>query len=222
MYEVNTFNLEKYLDVPTTDDFYFEGINKELPIGTSNGLAFINDGSGSVLKIQFVKNNFGKKEGTLTFTGMLGDVMKESVEVVKMATYNFLEEWNVLNKESFDKIGLHLHIPQGAIPKDGPSAGVALFCALVSSITQKPLRSNLAMTGEISTLGEVIAIGGVREKLTACKNYKITNVILPYSNEKSFNKLPAEFKSGFTIYFVKHIEEVHWIAFTNEDISDIK
>lgn len=91
-YEVNTHNLEKYLDVPTTDDFYYLGINKKLPVGTSNGLAFVNDGSGSVLKIQFVKNIFGKKEGNLTFTGMLGDVMKESVEVVKMATFNFLEQ----------------------------------------------------------------------------------------------------------------------------------
>lgn len=98
-YEVNTFNLEKYLDVPTTDDFYYEGINKQLPIGTSNGLAFINDGSGSVLKIQFVRNTFGKKEGTLTFTGMLGDVMKESVEVVKMATFNFLDNKGIMNKE---------------------------------------------------------------------------------------------------------------------------
>ena len=83
VYEINTFNLEKYLDIPTTDDHYFKGINQQLPIGTSNGLAFINDGSGSVLKIQFVNNIFGKKEGTLTFTGMLGDVMKESVEVVQ-------------------------------------------------------------------------------------------------------------------------------------------
>ena len=111
MYEINTFNIEKYLDIPTTDDHYFKGINEQLPIGTSNGLAFVNDGSGSVLKIQFVNNNFGKKEGTLTFTGMLGDVMKESVEVVKMATFNFLERRSVLNKETFDKIGLHLHIP---------------------------------------------------------------------------------------------------------------
>jgi len=222
VYEINTFNLEKYLDIPTTDDHYYKGINEELPIGTSNGLAFVNDGSGSVLKIQFVKNNFGKKEGTLTFTGMLGDVMKESVEVVKMATFNLLEKWEILNKETFDKIGLHLHIPQGAIPKDGPSAGVALFCALTSSIIQKPVKKNLAMTGEISTLGEVIAIGGVWEKLTACKNYRITNVILPYSNEKNFNKLPDEFKSGFTIYYVKTIEDVYKIAFTDDDLSDIK
>ena len=78
------------------------------------------------------------------------------------------------------------------------------------------------MTGEISTLGEVIAIGGVWEKLTACKNHWITNVILPYSNEKNFNKLPDEFKSGFTVYFVKTIDEVYRIAFTNDDLSDIK
>jgi len=78
------------------------------------------------------------------------------------------------------------------------------------------------MTGEISTLGEVIAIGGVWEKLTACKNYRITNVILPYSNEKNFNKLPDEFKSGFTVYFVKTIDEVYRIAFTDDDVSDIK
>ena len=78
------------------------------------------------------------------------------------------------------------------------------------------------MTGEISTLGEVIAIGGVREKLTACKNYRITNVILPYSNEKNFNKLPEEFKSGFTVYFVKNISDVYRIAFTEDDLSDIK
>lgn len=90
-YEVNTHNIEKYLDVPTTDDFYYLNINKQLPIGTSNGLAYINDGSGSVLKIQFVRNTFGKKEGSIGFTGMLGDVMKESLEVVKMATFNFLD-----------------------------------------------------------------------------------------------------------------------------------
>jgi len=78
------------------------------------------------------------------------------------------------------------------------------------------------MTGEITTLGEVVAIGGVREKLTACKNYRITNVILPYSNEKNFNKLPEEFKSGFTVYFVRSIEEVYRLAFSDDDISDIK
>jgi ATP-dependent Lon protease len=94
----------------------------------------------------------------------------------------------------------------GATPKDGPSAGTSLFAALVSVATQKPVAANLAMTGEITTLGEVITIGGVREKLTACKNHNITRVVLPYSNKKNVKKLPAEFKKGFTIFYVKNVE----------------
>ena len=95
--------------------------------------------------------------------------MKESVEVVKVAAYNYLINSSIA--KDFDKNNYHLHVPMGAIPKDGPSAGVALFTALVSIATQQPVLPNLAMTGEITTLGEVISIGGVREKLTACKNH---------------------------------------------------
>jgi len=95
--------------------------------------------------------------------------MKESVEVVKIAVFNFLALNNI--SKDFDKNNYHLHVPMGAIPKDGPSAGVSLFTALVSIAIHKPVLKNLAMTGEITTLGEIIAIGGVREKLTACKNH---------------------------------------------------
>lgn len=95
--------------------------------------------------------------------------MKESVEVVKIAVFNYLTQ-HKLSKD-FDKNNYHLHVPMGAIPKDGPSAGISLFAALVSIATQKPVMKNLALTGELTTLGEVISIGGVREKLTACKNH---------------------------------------------------
>lgn len=109
----------------------------------------------------------------------------------------------------------------GATPKDGPSAGVSLTAALISVATQKPVASNLAMTGEISTLGEVITIGGVREKLTACKNHNITRVILPISNKKHIKKLPDEFKKGFTIYYVKNIEQLHAICFSDsQELTD--
>lgn len=108
----------------------------------------------------------------LTHTGRLGDVMKESVEVVKIAVYNFLVKSGlVTGGRDFDRNSFHLHVPQGAIPKDGPSAGISLFAALVSIAIQKPVVPSIAMTGEITTLGEVISIGGVREKLTACKNH---------------------------------------------------
>lgn len=130
-----------------TDDNYYTDINKELPVGSSNGLAYIDDGYGTVLKIQFVKKSYGKRAsdkdkeddqayGHLTHTGRLGEVMKESVEVVKIAVFNFLSQINVKN---FDKDNYHLHVPMGAIPKDGPSAGLSLFSALVSIATNKPV-----------------------------------------------------------------------------------
>lgn len=215
-YQINSQNLEKFLDVPPTDDYYYHRINEELPVGCANGLAYIDSGYGSVLKIQFVKRQFTKDKGMLTQTGRLGEVMKESFDVVQVATYNFLTTHHKYTQEDYDKFSYHLHVPQGAIPKDGPSAGVALFASLTSVIKDKPLNPNLAMTGEISTLGEVIAIGGVREKLTACKNHNITRVILPYSNKKDFEKLPIEFKEGFEVFFCKNIEEVYRLCFTDD------
>jgi len=94
----------------------------------------------------------------------------------------------------------------GATPKDGPSAGTSLFAAMMSIAIDKPVCGNIAMTGEITTLGEVISIGGVREKLTACKNHQISRVVLPLSNKKNVKKLPEEFKKGFTIFYVRNTE----------------
>jgi len=130
--------------------------------------------------------------------------MRESLDVVKIAVFNYIQEHRL--NESFDKEAYHLHVPMGATPKDGPSAGTSLFAALMSIATDKPVAANLAMTGEITTLGEVISIGGVREKLTACKNHQISRVILPLSNKKNVKKLPEEFKKGFTIFYVTNID----------------
>lgn len=141
--------------------------------------------------------------------------MKESVEVVKVAVFNFLTQMNIA--KNFDKDSYHLHVPMGAIPKDGPSAGLSLFAALVSIATKKPVISSIAMTGEITTLGEVISIGGVREKLTACKNHNIKRVLLPLSNRKHVNKLPDEFKKGFTFFYVKDIKQAYNVLFDSEE-----
>jgi ATP-dependent Lon protease len=223
--------MERFLDVAPTDDNYYQDINKQLPTGSSNGLAYVDDGYGAVLKIQFVKKIYGlykksaeeqptdekekdRPQGSLTHTGRLGDVMKESLDVVKIAVFNYIQEHKL--NESFDKEAYHLHVPMGATPKDGPSAGTSLFAALMSIATEKPVAGNLAMTGEITTLGEVISIGGVREKLTACKNHQITRVILPLSNKKNVKKLPEEFKKGFTIFYVTNINQLYNIAFNTE------
>ncbi len=152
----------------------------------------------------------------MTHTGRLGETMKESVEVVKIAVFNFLVQRNLTPKD-FDRNSYHLHVPMGAIPKDGPSAGISLFSALVSIAIEKPMIPSIAMTGEITTLGEVISIGGVREKLTACKNHSISRVILPLSNRKNVTKLPEEFKRGFTIFYVRDISQVYKICFDTEE-----
>ena len=166
---------------------------------------------------------FGQKEakegadaspmGSFTHTGRLGETMSESTQVVKIAAYNFLKN---RGNSDFDKDSYHLHVPMGATPKDGPSAGTSLFAALVSVATQKSVASNLAMTGEITTLGEVVTIGGVREKLTACKNHNISRVVLPISNKKNVKKLPHEFKKGFTIFYVQNIEQLYEICFSDK------
>lgn len=146
--------------------------------------------------------------------------MTESTEVVKIAVFNFLKEKDIAG--DFDKDSYHLHIPMGATPKDGPSAGTSLFSALVSIATNKPVSANLAMTGEISTLGEVITIGGVREKLTACKNHAISRVILPASNKKDVKKLPENFKKGFTIFYVRNIQDLYNVAFEEMSIDQLR
>jgi ATP-dependent Lon protease len=139
-YQINTKNLERFLDVSPTDDNYFQNINKLQPPGCSNGLAYVDDGYGAVLKIQFVKKQYGKKSeddesavGSVTHTGRLGDVMKESLDVVKIAVFNYIQQHKL--KEKFDKEAFHLHVPMGATPKDGPSAGTSLFAALMSIAT---------------------------------------------------------------------------------------
>jgi len=136
---------------------------------------------------------------------------------VKIAVWNLLHEMGQV--KDFDKNDYHLHVPMGATPKDGPSAGTSLFTSLVSSAINKPVAANLAMTGEITTLGEVISIGGVREKLTACKNHNITRVILPLSNRKNVKKLPDEFKKGFTIYYCNNIRQLYAIVFPEGEMA---
>ena len=170
-----------------------------------------------MLKIQFVRNVFDtKNKGELSSTGRLGETMKESVEIVKIAVFNYALTELQMAPEALESYSYHLHVPHGAIPKDGPSAGTSIFAALMSLLINKPVRQNLALTGEISTLGEVITIGGVREKLTACKNHGISQVVLPFSNRQDFEKLPAEFKSGFSVFFVKSVSEVFRVCFGEE------
>jgi ATP-dependent Lon protease len=146
-------------------------------------------------------------KGNIKQTGKLGDVMQESVQ----AAYSYIRSRAIqfgIKPPFFDKRDIHVHVPEGATPKDGPSAGIAMATSIVSAITGIPIRRDIAMTGEITLRGRVLPIGGLKEKLLAALRAGITTVIIPKDNEKDLVEIPANVKRGLTIVPVSHVDEV--------------
>jgi ATP-dependent Lon protease len=176
-------------------------------VGVATGLAYTSVG-GDVLEIEV---SVVPGRGRLQLTGTLGDVMKESASAAlsyARARANSLG----LEREFLRTRDLHVHIPAGATPKDGPSAGIAIACAIVSALTGVPLRGDVAMTGEITLRGRVLGIGGLKEKTVAALRNRITHVILPQENARDLDELPAEVKSGITFHPVRSMDEVLAVA----------
>lgn len=198
--ELTTSNLEQFLGVPKFVETSFDGQPR---IGTAIGLAWTSTG-GELLKVQVV-NTPGK--GKYTLTGQLGDVMKESgfaaLSLIKTRYEELHLEWDL-----FEKRDLHVHVPEGAVPKDGPSAGITLATALYSSLSKKAVRGDFAMTGEVTLEGDVLPIGGLPEKLMSAKRMGIPNVILPKSNLRELSEVPVSVREGLTIFPVSTINEV--------------
>lgn len=192
--------------------FLREESEKQTVVGVANGLAWTPAG-GEILSIESVKSPSSKLD--LKLTGSLGDVMKESAHAA-MGYLRAHGEPLEIPKEFFENFELHIHVPAGAISKDGPSAGVALTASLLSLARGKPLRANLAMTGEITLTGRILAVGGIREKLLAARRENIDTVILPYQNEKDIEELPREIKNDVTLIFVRQMDEVIPHLFSNE------
>ena len=171
--------------------------------GVVTGLAWTRTG-GDILFIETSKTN-GK--GKLTLTGNLGDVMKESaiiaLEYIKANCNKF-----GINQDEIDQSNFHIHVPEGATPKDGPSAGVTMITALASSITGKKVKKYLAMTGEITLRGEVLPVGGIKEKILAAKRAGIKYILLPDSNKKDVGDIKKDYLKGLTFNYVKKMEEV--------------
>ena len=171
--------------------------------GVVTGLAWTRTG-GDILFIESSKTN-GK--GKLTLTGNLGDVMKESaviaLEYLKANGSNFGIKQSEIEQSNF-----HIHVPEGATPKDGPSAGVSMITALASSLTGKNVKKYLAMTGEITLRGEVLAIGGVKEKILAAKRAGIKFILLPDTNKKDVNEIKTDYLKGLSFKYVKRMEDV--------------
>jgi len=177
-------------------------------VGLATGLAWTQSG-GDVL---FIEVTVIPGKGRTTLTGQLGDVMKESAQAAISYTRS---RWQALklDKDFYYKNDIHLHVPEGAVPKDGPSAGITMATALISALTRKKVKKTVAMTGEITLRGRVLEIGGVKEKVIAAHRAGITTLILPKNNQKDLRDVPEKVKKEIKFYFVSHLDEVLRIAF---------
>ncbi len=177
-------------------------------VGIVQGLAWTQAG-GEVLVIEALKM---KGKGHLALTGQLGDVMKESAHAAMSYAKAHMEELGIA-EDFFDKFDIHVHLPAGAIPKDGPSAGIALTTALVSLMTETPVRHDVAMTGEVTLQGRVLPVGGIREKCLAALNQGINNVIIPIANQKDLADIPKVFKDKINFILAENLDEVFAVIF---------
>jgi ATP-dependent Lon protease len=193
-------NLEEFLGVKK---FRYGLAEKEDQIGVVTGLAWTSVG-GDLLSIEALRLP-GK--GRMKTTGKLGDVMKESIEAAASYVRSIGPRIGV-KPPKFDKIDIHVHVPDGATPKDGPSAGLAMVTSIVSVLTQIPVRKDIAMTGEVSLRGNAMAIGGLKEKLLAALRGGITTVLIPEENARDLPEIPDNVKQGLEIIPVTHVSEV--------------
>ncbi|RMH35225.1 MAG: endopeptidase La [Nitrospirae bacterium] len=194
-----------------TERFMPEEARKELPIGVATGLAWTETG-GEVL---YVESTLLPGGSDLTITGHVGDVMQESAYAARSYLWSRAEAMG-LDISLFKRNGIHIHIPEGAIPKDGPSAGVTMATALASALLRVPVRSDTAMTGEISLSGLVLPVGGIKEKLLAAHRAGIRRIILPKANQKDIQEVPEEVRKDLQLLFVETIDEVLDLALAKE------
>ncbi len=203
--EVNGTTVSEILGPPK---FLREEKMIDSQIGIVQGLAWTQAG-GEVLYIEALKM---KGKGHLLLTGQLGDVMKESAQAAMSYAKAHMHELNI-PEDFFEKYDIHVHLPAGAIPKDGPSAGIALTTALVSLMSDTPVRHDLAMTGEVTLQGRVLPVGGIREKCLAALNMGINNIIIPIANQKDLSDIPKVFKDKLNFILAENVDEVFAVAF---------
>ena len=206
--EINKSNIDNYLGVKK---FKHGEIDEKDQIGVVTGLAWTEVG-GELLSIESVVMP-GK--GKLEYTGKLGDVMKESIKAAKSYIRSRCLDYGII-PPAFEKKDFHIHVPEGATPKDGPSAGIAMVTSIVSALTNIPVKRDVAMTGEVTLRGKVLPIGGLKEKLLAALRGGIKTTIIPSENEKDLKEIPKNVLEGIKIIPVSHVDEVLKIALTKE------
>ena len=213
VHDIKPADVRRYLGAPEYSRDKYQGNEYA---GVVTGLAWTAVGG----EILFVETSLSKgKGGKLTLTGNLGDVMKESA----MLALEYLKAHTFLlgvSEEIFDNWNIHIHVPEGAIPKDGPSAGITMVTALASALTQRKVKENLAMTGEITLRGKVLPVGGIKEKILAAKRAGIKEIILCEENRKNIEEIQPVYLKGLTFHYVSDIKEVLNLALTDEKVKD--
>ncbi len=201
--------IEKILGAPRFDN---EMYKEEIPAGVAVGLAWTSVGG----EILYIETSLSNGKGNLKLTGSLGEVMKESVSTALSYLKSHSKIWNI-DEAVFDKTDIHVHVPEGAIPKDGPSAGVTMLTALTSVFTKRSVKPFLAMTGEITLRGKVLPVGGIKEKILAAKRAGMKEVLLCKMNEKDIKEIKPEYIKGLKFHFVKTMDEVLKIALMKKE-----
>ncbi len=214
LYRVNPKNLQQYLGIPK---FVPEQEQEKDEVGVSTGLAWTETG-GDIL---YVEASTSKGKGLLTLTGHLGDVMKESAHAALSFIRSQAKQLGI-DSNHFSKHDIHIHVPAGAIPKDGPSAGITIATAMASSLSRVPVKRDIAMTGEITLRGRILPIGGLKEKVLAAKRAHIETLIIPKRNKKDWDDIPKHLVRGLTCIFVENMSEVLKAALRGKSRPKIK
>ncbi|MEW5845813.1 MAG: endopeptidase La [Bacteroidota bacterium] len=205
-------DIEKILGVPRYTKELYQGNDIA---GVVTGLAWTEVGG----EILFVETSLSRGKGNLTLTGNLGEVMKESA-ILALEYIKSHAEYLGIKPEVFEKWNVHIHVPEGAIPKDGPSAGITMVTSLASAFTQRKVRANTAMTGEITLRGKVLPVGGIKEKILAAKRANITDIILSADNRKDVSEIDTAYVKGLKFHYVSTIKEVIDFALLNEKVDN--
>ncbi|QTQ17372.1 endopeptidase La [Treponema parvum] len=208
-YTIDSADLNKYLGKPVFDE---SEVKKAVVPGTAIGLAWTSMGGDTLL----IESIAFPGKGSVELTGQMGDVMKESAEIALNWVKRSILEQKIKESDWFEKNVIHLHIPEGATPKDGPSAGITMATTFMSLLTGRVIKSNLAMTGELSLTGQVLPIGGLREKTVAARRNGIKTIIIPKGNVRDLDEIPVHVKSGIKFLPVTRVEEVMDLVFPPE------
>lgn len=211
--KITEANIEEYLGKPLVQRDIYQG-NKYA--GVVTGLAWTSVGG----EILFIETSLSKgKAGKLTLTGNLGDVMKESAVLALEYCKAHADDLNI-DYRIFDNYNIHIHVPEGATPKDGPSAGITIATSIASALSQCKVRKNIAMTGEITLRGRVLPVGGIKEKILAAKRAGITDIILCHENRKDIEEIPDFYLTGVAFHYVENVKDVWDIALTKEKVQN--